>query len=139
MSVTNTAIPLRPRSARPAAPDSVYESSSPRLTVIEGSKGQIRKTVAPILTAVLILFVLAIVLPLIVNTDMARMSYAIRDQRIILNEQTAIIETLEAELLVAESTNNLQQKAQEIGMVPAAPIGVISLQGGEIDGGVPAQ
>lgn len=139
MSASSTARPLRSSLGRHETPARSESTHRPHLTVVEGTKGDVRRAVAPLLLAGLLLFVFAIVLPLVINTDMARMSYAIRDQRVVLSEHEATIETLEAELLLANSTENLQERATEIGMVPAAPIGVISLQDHEILGGEPAQ
>lgn len=133
MSQSSVARPLRT-----AAPGRSAESS-PRLRVIEGYKGQTRRTLIPVMAAIVVLFLMAVVVPLVVNTDMARMAYAIRDQQVVLNGQLAQIETLEGELLVMESTQNLERKAAEIGMAPAGAIGVVSLEDHSVKGGEPAR
>lgn len=133
MSQSTAARPLRTSAPQGAS------AQSPQLRVVEGRKGQVKRTLVPIISIIVVIFLLAIVAPLIINTDMARMAYAIRDQQVVLNSNTATIETMEAQLLDVQSTTNLEQQAAAIGMVPAGSIGVISLQNHEISGGVPAR
>lgn len=124
------------RALRASAPDRHSgPKNAPHLRVVEGTRGHTRRTLVPILAAVVVLFLLAIILPLVVNTDMAQTSYNIRDQRVKLNGQMAQIESLEGQLLDQESTRNLEKKAKEIGMVPAGTIGVISLDDHQVRGG----
>ncbi len=114
-------------------------SAAPQLRVIEGTIRTGPPSILPIIIAAALLFLAAIVVPLVVNTNMASMAYDIRDQRILLDEENARLETLGANLLEAQSTPPLREKAAEIGMVPAGPIGIISVEKGTVEGGVPAK
>ncbi|MFT0762375.1 hypothetical protein [Scrofimicrobium sp. R131] len=123
----------------PVAQPSSLPHRRPELRVIEGQKGQMRKAVVPVLAAALFLFLATIVVPLIINTSMASLAYEIRDQNIEQAQIAAEIETIEGELLKVSSTDHLRQEAQRIGLVPAGPIGVISLEANTVEGGAPAQ
>ncbi len=121
-------------------PGSGQTSAQPRptLRVIEGTKGQLRQSAFPALLAALVLFASTIVVPLILNTSMASLAYEIRDQRIELAQTQAEIDSLEAKLRTVSSTSHLREQATKNGLVPVGPIGVISLERGTVEGGVPA-
>lgn len=114
-------------------------STDSHLRVIEGTKGHLRQALVPVLIAAVVLFLATVVLPLVLNTAMASLSYEIRDLRIETASTQARIETLEARLLAANSTDHLRSEAERIGLVPAGPIGVISIDSGTVDGGVAAK
>lgn len=125
--------------ARSESKPAPLRSPKAKLRVIEGAKGQVQRHLFPIILVMVGVFVIAILIPLIANTYMAQLSYEIRDQRIQIREYQAQIDTLEADLLRVQSTESLRNKALEIGMVPAGEIGVITLESGTVEGGVPAQ
>jgi hypothetical protein len=82
---------------------------------------------------------IAILVPLVANTNMARISYDMRDVSIQLAEENARIETLEGKVLEVSAPQVIRERAFENGMVPAAPIGVIDVGSGTVEGGVAAQ
>lgn len=131
--------PSTARNYRFAQSRPVQEVRPPRLRVIEGTKGYARRAAMPALLAALVILVAAVIVPLIVNTNMAQLAYDIRDARIEINEAKAQIGTLEAKLLQEKSAESLRQKALDIGMVPVGQIGVISLENSLVEGGSPAQ
>lgn len=125
--------------ARSETKSSPQRSPQAKLRVIEGAKGQVQRHLFPIIMVLIGVFVVSILIPLIANTRMAQLSYQIRDQRVQTREYQAQIDSLEADLLRVQSTESLRNKALEIGMVPAGEIGVITLESGTVEGGVPAQ
>lgn len=136
MSIRSSAVRTRPAAQKPSQ---VSPQTAPRLRVVEGVQTDAPRSVVPTLLVASLLILLAIVIPLIANTNMAAMAYQIRDQNIMYNAEMAHIRTLEAQLLQAESTPSLLEKAAEIGMVPAGPTAIISLEDGTVEGGAPAQ
>ncbi len=141
MSAVSLAVPARsvPEPSRVSAP-SVQRRPKGRapLRVVDGTKGHLRQALVPVLSAAIILFLATVVLPLILNTAMASLSYEIRDQRIETAQTQARIESLEARLLMLDSTDYLRSEAESIGLVPAGSIGVISLEDGTVEGGTAA-
>ena len=142
MSVASFAVPARSvkeraQRSRPVGPPQV--ESPPSLSVVEGSKGHLRQALIPVMVAALVLFVATVVVPLVLNTTMASLSYEIRDQRIETAQTQARIESLETQLLMLDSTDHLRKEARAIGLVPAGAIGVISLEEGTVTGGAPAK
>ena len=130
----------------PGQADSLNESSPrprlrvPELRVVEGTANTgSRRGVLTATLAAALLFVLAVVVPLLINTSMASMAYEIRDQRVQLREEQITIDALEKQLMEKSSTEALRKAAEDVGMVPAAPIGVISLEEGTVTGGEPGQ
>lgn len=93
----------------------------------------------PIVLVALLVLVVAIALPLIINTQMAQTSYAIRDQRVQLAELSAQTTVLEANLLAASSPQVLDAKARALGLVPAGAPGTVSLTEGSVTGGEEAR
>lgn len=112
---------------------------SPSLRVVEGTAPTQRRSAVLFLLTCALLLAIAIVVPLVANTNMAQISYDMRDASIQLTEETAKINTLEGQLLEASSPQALREKAMQIGLVPAAPIGVVVLSEGTVEGGVAAQ
>lgn len=115
------------------------DEAGPSLHVIEGSKNNVRRGATSILFLVAIIFMLAIIVPLVANTSMAQLAYNVRDLRVTLNEENAAIDSLEKQLMEVSSADGLAEKAKEVGLVPAGPIGVISLEKGTVEGGYAAQ
>ncbi len=110
----------------------------PLRVVYETSSAQ-RKRVWPFVTVAALLLIAAVVVPVVLNTQMAQRAYDIREQQLILNELERQQATLEQEILEVSSTQSLQEKAEEMGLVPAGVPGVISLEDSTVTGGVAAE
>lgn len=138
---TARAMPFRRGSARADFARLSQErlQPAPILRVVEGKKTKTRWTVLPLFVAATLLFVLTVVVPLVLNTSMAALAYDIRDQRVELAEARRQVQSLEEQLLQARSSTHLQAEAARIGLVPSGSIGVISLEAGTVEGGVPAR
>ncbi len=110
----------------------------PLRVVYETSSAQ-RKRVWPFVTVAALLLIAAVVVPVVLNTQMAQRAYDIREQQLILNELERQQATLEQEILEVSSTQSLQEKAEGMGLVPAGVPGVISLEDSTVTGGVAAE
>lgn len=110
----------------------------PLRVVYETSSAQ-RKRVWPFVAVAALLLIAAVVVPVVLNTQMAQRAYDIREQQLILNELERQQATLEQEILEVSSTQSLQEKAEEMGLVPAGVPGVISLEDSTVTGGVAAE
>lgn len=133
-----------PRYVSPAgrpAPRTVRgaESVRPSIQVVSQSDSPARSHAWPIVLAALFLLIVAIAVPLVINTQMAETSYAIRDAQVQLAELEAQRIVLEADLLEASSPQALEQRARALGLVPAGAPGTVSLVDGTVTGGEPAQ
>lgn len=122
-----------------AAKTTAPATKAPALHVIEGANAGAKRSGGALVVLVAAIFLLAIVVPLIANTSMAQLSYAVRDMRVELAEEQAQIDSLETQLMKVSSADGLAEKATKVGLVPAGRIGVISLKDGIVEGGVPAQ
>lgn len=80
----------------------------------------------------------AILLRLVINTQMAVVSFEIHEQRIALSKVQDTTNTLVTQVQVAASPSMLQQRAQAIGMVQGNENGFIFLSTGTVQGGKPA-
>lgn len=107
----------------------------PNLVVVEGEVPDPRKVAWPLVVVLVFTVVLALGLPLVMNTHMAQRAYEIRHMRVELAELRTETAALESELLEAASPERLAEEASSIGLVPAASIGVISLEDGTVEGG----
>jgi len=118
---------------------SVEVQEKPHLRVVEGTSNTPRRSAISFLLVCTGLLLIAILVPLVANTNMARISYDMRDVSIQLAEENARIETLEGKVLEVSAPQVIRERAFENGMVPAAPIGVIDVGSGTVEGGVAAQ
>ena len=125
-------------SARVLRPEGEVPAISRQLHVVDGDKKAIKASGWSFLFLALVVAVVAIVLPLVLNTQMAQRSYDIRDLQVELAELQAQTSSLEADLLEASSSVSLEAKARELGLVPAQAPGVISLEQGTVEGGISA-
>ena len=122
---------------RPASrPDRLRSGARP-LRVVEGAAPH--RSALPMTVVVLVVLLVSIIVPLVINTQMAELSFAIRDQQLRLNELDAEAWSMQTSLQEASSPSALEQAAQELGMVPAGTIGFISLSTGRVEGGQAAQ
>ena len=69
------------------------------------------------------------------NTQMAQRAYEIREMKVELAELKTRTGALERDLMAEGSPEVLADKAEALGLVPAAAVGVISLQEGTVEGG----
>ena len=123
---------------RPASrPERLRETVRPDLRVVEGRSP--RRSVVPLVVIALLVLVAAIIAPMVINTQMAETSFAIRDQQLKLNALEAESWTLKTQLQQLSSPIALEKAAREQGMVPAGTTGLISLSDGSVEGGQPAQ
>ncbi|WP_175953930.1 hypothetical protein [Schaalia sp. Marseille-Q2122] len=119
---------------RPASrPDFLHEVSTPQLRVVEGVSQ--RRRLLPIVVVIVLVLVTAIVVPMVLNTRMAQTSFAIREQQLELNRLEAEAWTARTKLREVSSPGNLEKAAKNMGMVPAAKTGIITLSSGTIEGG----
>lgn len=144
MSSTASARTYAPRYATPAARPGSHAprpAPLPRTTihVIERPEPDAKSRAWPVVLAALLLLVLAIAVPLVINTQMAEMAYEIRDAQVELAEVQAQTSVLEADLLRAASPQELGARAKELGLVPAAAPGTVNLDEATVTGGQPAQ
>lgn len=109
----------------------------PGLRVVEGRRAQ-GSPAALVLLAVVVLL-LAVLVPLVINTQMAETAYAMRDQQVELAQLQAEQTTLQSRLLDESSPQSLESKARAQGMVPAGAAGVVSLRAKSVRGGEPAR
>ena len=128
-------VPVR----RPGATQPRPRLGTVPIEVVPGQKVALRPKAWPFILIAAVLVVLTVVLPMVVNTQMAQRAYEIRDQQIVLSELNAQVETLEAEVLIAASPSKLRERAEANGLVPSGAIGAISLTERTIEGGEPAQ
>lgn len=123
---------------RPASrPERLRETTRPDLRVVEGRDP--RRSLVPLVLVALLVLVAAIIAPMVINTQMAETSFAIRDQQLKLNALEAQSWTLQTQLQEIASPISLEKAARAQGMVPAGATGFISLSGGTVEGGQPAQ
>lgn len=119
-------------------PKSAPDSTRDRLRVVEGDRSALRRSAWPFVLLALLAAALAIVFPMVLNTQMAQRSYDIRDMQIELAELRSEASALESQVLQAGAPDSLEVKAREIGLLPAAGTGIITLESGTVEGGVPA-
>ena len=123
-----------PSCAEPAGSRAAPE----RLRVVEGQRGASTRGAWPFVLLAAIAGLVAILFPLILNTQMAQRSYDIRDLQIELAELRIQTSVLEGKVLQASAPDSLEEKAREIGLLPSAGTGVITLEDATVEGGVPA-
>lgn len=123
---------------RPASrPDFLHEVAAPQLRVVEGISP--RRRFMPIVLVMILVLITAIVIPMVLNTRMAQTSFAIREQQLELNRLDAEAWTARTKLREVSSPGNLEKAAKQMGMVPAATTGIITLSSGTIEGGSAAR
>lgn len=108
------------------------------LRIIYSTAAAKGRRVWPYTLGAVLLLAVSVIIPVVLNTQIAQRAYDIRDQQVILNELEAESAALEQDLLEISSTQSLQEKAEELGLVPAGVPGVVSLQDQSVSGGVAA-
>lgn len=109
-----------------------------RLRVVEGEREAITHNAWPFVLLAVLAIVVAVVLPLVLNTQMAQRSYDIRDIQIELAELRSETTALENQVLKEAAPDSLEEKARAIGLLPSEGTGVITLGTGTVEGGTPA-
>lgn len=123
---------------RPATrPERLRETARPDLRVVEGADP--RRSLVPLCVLTLMILLAAIITPLLINTQMAAASFAIREQQIALNQLDAQAWKLQSDLQEISSPISLEAAARAQGLVPAGRTGFIMLSSGSVEGGQPAQ
>lgn len=107
----------------------------PSFTVVEGGRNEVGRVAWPLIIVLFVTVVLTLALPLVMNTQMAQRAYEIREMKVELAELKTQTGALERELMAVGSPQELAEKAESLGLVPAAAIGVISLDEGTVEGG----
>ncbi len=139
VSAAPTYAPRSPRhQPRPSSATKPQTQQTPNLRIVARSTQPEVGRAWPLVVLAVLVLALSVLLPLHVNTQMARTSYAIRDARVELAELQAEQSVLEVAVLEASSAQALDQKARELGLVPPGPAGTLSLIDGTISGGEPA-
>lgn len=129
----NAAAPLPHHSAASAPQE------APRIQVVSGHVPNAKRMSAwPLILLATLMVVLTVAVPMVINTQMAQRAYEIRDLKVTLAELTAQGETLETQVLITSSPQELEKKALAFGLVPAGNVGAISLEAGTVEGGEPA-
>lgn len=131
--------PARARFVSPYRTSSKDVRTVPDLVVVEGKTPETRRVAWPLVVVLVLTVVLALGLPLAMNTHMAQRAYEIRDKRVELAELKTETASLERAVLSASSPEQLAEKAASMGLVPAASIGVVSLSEGTVEGGEAAR
>ncbi len=127
-----------PARTRPTSrADQLRDAERPELRVV-GGRIPLRSTV-PIVVLVLVVLLVSIIVPMVLNTQMAETSFAIREQQLQLNELEAESWSLQSELQQVSSPVALEKAARTHGMVPAGSLGFISLDAGTVGGGEAAR
>ena len=125
------------RARATSRPAYVREDVRPLLTVVKAN--QPRRSVIPMTFVALVMIAIAIVVPMLINTNMAQTSYQIREYQIQLNELEAQSWTLQTQLQEKASPVELEKAAKAQGMVHAGKLGTIRLADGQVEGGVAAR
>lgn len=116
---------------RPVNPEQVFPKE--RLHVVPALTR--RATAWPLWVPIMALLVVALVVPVVINAQMAVTSYSMHSQEIELSE----LKDYQADLITrareAQSPQKLAEKAHELGLVPAGTPGYISLAGNSITPG----
>ncbi len=107
----------------------------PNFTVVEGGRSEVGRVAWPLVIVLFVTVVLTLALPLVMNTQMAQRAYEIREMKVELAELKTRTGALERDLMAEGSPEVLADKAEALGLVPAAAVGVISLQEGTVEGG----
>jgi len=118
-------------------PDRLRDAARPELRVVEGTIP--RRSTVPMVILALVVLLLSIIVPMVLNTQMAETSFEIRDQQLQLNQLDAEAWSLQSELQQVSSPVALEEAARAHGMVPAGSIGFISLDAGTVGGGEAAR
>lgn len=119
---------------RPASrPSQVRDEVRPALRVIEGAEP--RRSVVPLAIIAVVVLVIAIVVPMMINTHLAERAFQIRELQLELNELDAQVWDMRTQLQEVSSPGHLEEAARGLGMVPAGSPGVISLSDGTVSGG----
>ncbi|MFZ1381775.1 MAG: hypothetical protein WAS54_03185 [Scrofimicrobium sp.] len=121
------------------APLSEQESSRPHIQVVTRTETASPGRAWPIVLLALVVLIVAVALPLVINTHMAQTSYAVRDLRVELAEVNAQSTVLESQLLELNAAPALQERAKTLGLVRGAAPGAVSLVDGTVTGGEPAR
>lgn len=87
---------------------------------------------------VVVLFI-AISVPLIINTQLALMSYAIHGDQVKIVSLQEKNQDLTQRLDRRSSATQLRREASQAGLVPSGTLGYITLKTNKIEGGTPAQ
>ncbi len=120
-------------SVRPVVP---LENTTPHLRIIEGKTP--KHSIIPLTILGILVLAVAVIIPLILNTQMAERSFEIRTQQLELNRLDAEAWTMTTSLREASSPLHLEKSARDLGMVPAASTGFVTLSTGTVEGGTPA-
>lgn len=118
-------------------PERLRAPARPDLRVVEGTLP--RRSVLPIAIVAIVVLLIAIIVPMVINTQMAETAFEIRDQQLELNELDAEAWTLQTKLQEVSSPVSLERAARAQGMVPAGQTGIITLSTGSVEGGQPAR
>ena len=109
------------------------ETLRPTLHLIEGKIPQ--RSVIPLALLAIAILLAAIVVPLVVNTQMAETAFELREMQLEVNALDAEAWTLQTQLHNASSPQALEKSARDLGMVPAGPTGFVTLSNGTVEGG----
>lgn len=79
-----------------------------------------------------------IVIPLLINTQLAVLSYEIHDDQVKLNKLQEENQNLRGKVTNQSSPERVRKIAEEAGLIPAGETGYITLSKNTVEGGVPA-
>lgn len=113
-------------------------SPRPRLQVVPAVAKR-RHFAWPMWMAIATMLVAALVIPVVINTQMAVTSYEMYADQQELSQLQDYHADLVTRAREAQSPQKLAEKAKELGLVPAGNPGYISIEAGTITAGEPAK
>lgn len=136
-NAANSSLALRKPGTIPGTPLSTRTAAREQLHLVPTL--QKHRVTWPMWLTIAVMLVAALVVPVVINTQLAITSYEMygmqNELNLLLDEQAGLV----TQAREAQSPQNLAKKAQEIGLVPAGEQGYITLATGEIVPGVPAR
>lgn len=123
---------VRRPAARGAAP-AVRPARRPHLQVVPAPSPV--RSVVPFLVLCATILAGALLAVLLLNTQMAATAYQLREEQLTLNRLNETEASLRAQVERAGSPAVLEERAEELGMVPAEDVRFVHLERGEILGG----
>lgn len=128
----------RARAESPARrPASAAERERPQLYVVRSLVPS--RTTLPFLLLIVVILAGALVSSMVLNAQMAETAYQMQEAQIELDVVRDHVETLRHDVQVASAPDSLAARAEGLGMVPAAPPGVVDLTTSTLAGGTPAK
>lgn len=109
-----------------------------RLRVVgESSKVKARSSLVVKIFAAALTLLTLIISPLLINTQLAVISYQIHDDQVQLSQLQEDNQKLQSQVDSQSSPEKVREAALDAGYVPAGETGYVTLKTGKIEGGAP--